>query len=78
MAKSKRLWLVPLMVLFLLVFQQFASGICRFVANLFSYDRIDPYNIFAWFSVHHIVQMILALVAVAILTKTKNLISDFV
>ena len=73
MEKSKSLWPVPIMVLFIFVFQQFASGIGRLVAGLFTYDRIDPYNLFAWVSVHHIVQMIIALMAIGILVKVKNL-----
>ena len=73
MDKSESLWLVPMMVLFLLVFQQIAMRIGRFVASLFSYDRIDPYNIFAWLSVHHIVIMIIGLVAIGILAKTKKI-----
>ena len=73
MEKSNRLWFVRITVLLLFVFQQFAMITSRFVANSFSYDRIDPYNIFAWVSVHHIVQMIIALVAIGILAKAKNL-----
>ena len=73
MIKSKHLWFVPIMILLLLVFQQFAAGAGRFVADLFTYDRIDPYNIFAWVSVHHIVQMIIALAAIGIVAKAKNL-----
>ena len=73
MEKSKRLWLVPIMVLSIFVFQQIASGAGRFVASLFSYDAVDPYGLFAWVSVHHIVQMLIALLAIGILTKAKNL-----
>ena len=73
MEKKKHLWFVRITVLLLFVFQQFAARTGGFVADLFTYDRIDPYNIFAWVSVHHIVQMIIALVAVAILAKAKNL-----
>ena len=70
--KNKSFGLIVLMAFLLLVFQQFAAGTGRFVANLFAYDRIDPYNIFAWISVHHIVQMIIALAAVGILAKVKG------
>ena len=70
--KSKPIWLVPVVVLFLLVFQQFASRAGGFVANSFSYAAIDPYNVFAWISVHHIVQTILALAVIGILAITKK------
>ena len=71
--KNKSLWLAPIVVLLLLVFQQFASRTGGFVTNLFTYDRIDPYNLFAWVSVHHIVQMIIALAAILILAKAKGI-----
>ena len=73
MEKSKRLWLAPLMVLSLFAFQQFAAGTGRFVASLFSYDAIDPYGLFAWVSVHHIVQMTIALVAIGVLAIVKGI-----
>ena len=73
MEKNKSLWAVPIMILLIFVFQQFASGIGRLVASFFTYDRIDPYNLFAWVSVHHIVQMAIALVAIGFLVKVKNL-----
>jgi len=60
-------------VLLLLLFQQSASAAGRFVANRFTYYRIDAYGIFAWVSVHHIVQMLLALIAIVILTKVLKL-----
>ena len=60
------------MILFIFVFQQFASGAGRLVASLCTYDRIDPYDIFAWISIHHIVQMIIALMAIGILAKQKT------
>ena len=73
MEKSKRFWLAPIMVLSLYVFQQFAARTGGFVAGLFSYDAVDPYGIFARLSVGHFVQMIIALVAIGILAKAKNL-----
>jgi membrane protease YdiL (CAAX protease family) len=38
------------------------------VADLFSYERVDFYNIYARVSVHHIIQMIMALAVIAALT----------
>ena len=70
---NERFWFIPIIVLSLFVFQQLAAGAGRFIAGLFSYDRIDPHNVFMWISVHHIVQGIIAIVAVVILIKVKNL-----
>ena len=60
-------------VLLLLFFQQSASAAGRFVANRFTYDRIDEYGLFAWISVHHIVQMLLALIVIVIILKVLKL-----
>lgn len=53
----------------LFVFQQLASKAGGVVANLFSYTRIDPDGQFMWISVHHIVQMMIALAAILILRR---------
>ncbi|MDD3653766.1 MAG: CPBP family intramembrane metalloprotease [Desulfotomaculaceae bacterium] len=39
------------------------------VADLFSYDLFDPYHLFARLSVHHIVQMLIALAVIKVLSK---------
>ena len=70
--KSRPFWLVPVVVLLLLIFQQVSSRAGGYVANSFSYAAIDPYNVFAWISVHHIVQTILALAVIGILATTKK------
>lgn len=59
---------VAMVVLGLFVFQQLASGSGILVANLFSYTRIDPHGQFMWISVHHIVEMAVALAAIWLLT----------
>ncbi len=56
-------------VCLLLVFQQFSSKAGNLIANNFTYSAIDEYGIFAKISVHHIVQMLLALVAISVLTR---------
>ena len=61
------------MVLLLLLFQQAASGLGRFVANRFTYNRIDEHGLFAWVSIHHIVQMLLAIIVIIILAKVLKL-----
>jgi membrane protease YdiL (CAAX protease family) len=55
------------------LFQQAASKIGKYVANIFDYSLIDSYNVFAWISVHHIVQTLLALVPIIILSKIYNI-----
>ena len=60
-------------VLFLLLFQQLASATGRFIANKFTYDKIDEHGLFAWISVHHIVQMLLAIVVIVIIAKVFKL-----
>ena len=60
-------------VLLLLLFQQSASAAGRFVADRFTYYQIDEYGRFAWLSIHHIVQMLLAIVVIVIFTKALKL-----
>jgi len=60
-------------ILLLLLFQQSASAAGRFAANRFTYDRIDAYGTFAWVSVHHIVQMLLAILVMIAFVKVLNL-----
>ncbi len=43
----------------------------RWVANLFNYNTIDPDGAFAWFSVHHIVQAAVVLIAVALIRRSR-------
>lgn len=59
-------------IIILLVFQQLASKAGVMAANIFSYTKLDPDNTFAWISVHHIVQMVIALAAIAILKLLKG------
>lgn len=48
-------------VLMLFVVQVLSGKTGSFVASLFSYERVDPYNTYARISVHHFVQMIIAI-----------------
>ena len=43
----------------------------RWVANLFRYETIDPDGAFAWFSVHHIVQAAVVLLAIALIRPVR-------
>jgi len=60
-------------VLFLMLFQQSASGLGRFVADRFTFNAIDGYGLFAWISVHHVVQMLCAIIAIVIIAKVLKL-----
>ena len=68
-SKSNQTGLNIVSIALLLIFQQFASKVGNLVANCFNYQAIDEYGIFASISVHHIVQMLIALLAITILTK---------
>ena len=56
-------------VLALFIFQEFAGKVGTFVANLISYKQFDPYDIYAQVSVHHTIQMIIALAIIVVLSK---------
>ena len=71
--KNKSLWLVPVVTLLILVFQEFAGRTGGRVASSFWYGRVDPHGTFAWFFVSHTVQMLVALVAIWVLTLALNL-----
>ncbi|MGI6317877.1 MAG: CPBP family intramembrane metalloprotease [Firmicutes bacterium] len=53
----------------LFLVQVFAGKSGWFVADLFSYDSFDPDHLFARLSVHHIVQMLIALAIITVLSK---------
>lgn len=57
----------------LLFFQRFASILGEIVASSFAYDYIDPSNVFIHISVHHIVQMLIALLAINFISKKYNI-----
>lgn len=57
----------------LLFFQRFASILGEIVASSFAFDYIDPSNVFIHISVHHIVQMLIALVAINFISKKYNI-----
>lgn len=57
----------------LLLFQRFASILARMIADLFAYDYIDSSNVFMHISVHHIVQMLIALLAIYFISKKYDI-----
>ena len=52
------------MVIALLVVQRLVSILGGVVADVFTYEAIDPFSLFGWISVHHIVQMATALIII--------------
>ncbi len=61
-----------LAIICLLLFQQAASYVGNLIANLFSYSQIDPDNTFMSITVHHIVQGVIALIAILIIWGVKK------
>ncbi|POZ89764.1 hypothetical protein CN13_02310 [Petrotoga sp. HKA.pet.4.5] len=70
--KSKRARIV-ITILLVFLFQQACSKLGSLVANMFDYSTIDKNGVFAWISIHHIVQALLALVLIIIMSKTYNI-----
>lgn len=64
---------VGIAVLTLFCFQLFAGKVGHFAAGLFSYEQIDPWNIYAEISVHHFIQMIIALAAIIVVSRQLNI-----
>ena len=53
----------------LLFVQEFAGKVGSAVAYLFSYEKFDPDNVFAWQSVHHLVMLLIGLAVVSVLSR---------
>lgn len=68
----KKKILLPLYVIIffivLLLIQGLASSLGSAVADLFSYKTIDPNNLFARLSIHHIIQMLIAIILIIIVS----------
>ena len=60
-------------ILFLFFVQTFASKSGDFIANLFDYTSIDKDGTFMYITIHHIVQMLVALLVIFVIKKKKNL-----
>ena len=71
--KTRKTIYVFLTTMILFVVQTFASRFSGVIADLFDYTIIDKDGIFMRVSVHHIVQMIIALLIINIIGKTKKL-----
>ncbi len=62
-------WLYGIMILLVLAFQKVLGKLGRIVADSLPYEGFDPDKAFAWVSVHHITEMLIALAAIVILSK---------
>ena len=70
---SERRELKVLLVIGIFVIQQITSKFAGFIANLFNYNTIDKEGVFAWISVHHIIQLLVGLVIIIFLSRKLNL-----
>jgi membrane protease YdiL (CAAX protease family) len=67
--KHKRLFYVILAFFALFFVQEIAGKAGSAVAGLFSYGKLDPDDVFAWQSVHHMVMLLIGLAVVAFLCR---------
>ena len=67
--KTKRILSFAGMTIALFAVQSLVSHAGSIIADGFSYERIDPYRLFAPVSVHHVIQLIAALVLILILAR---------
>ena len=72
-SKIKRIFKISSIIILLFIIQTFASKIGGYIAKLFDYSIIDSDNTFMNISVHHIVQMLIALLVIFIIHKTRKL-----
>lgn len=70
--KRNNILYISLYILFLFVAQTFASKSGSFIADLFNYTAIDKDSTFMSISIHHIVQMMVALLFIFIIGKKKE------
>lgn len=71
--RIRRILHIVFAVLGLIVIQTFASQLGNFIADLFNYSAIDKDGVFMNITVHHIVQMAVALLIIFVIGKKKNL-----
>lgn len=71
--KIKKIIYFLLVILVLFIVQTFASKLGGFIADLFQYAVIGKDDTFMSISVHHIVQMIVALVLIFVISKKSDL-----
>lgn len=71
-AGKRKIIMLVFAVLGLLIFQQLASFAGSRFAQLFTYTYLDPDNTFMSITVHHIVQGVVALIAIFVIWKIKK------
>ena len=71
--KTRKIIYTFIAILFLFFIQTFASKLGGFIANLFDYTSIDKDGTFMYITIHHIVQMLIALLVIFVIKKKKNL-----
>ena len=64
-------------ILFLFIVQQTASKVGTLIANSFSYNKVDPHNLFANVSIHHVVQVMIALLIIIAFKNLYNITFGF-
>lgn len=70
---NNSIWFGIIAVILIFVFQQIASKVGSFVSDLFDYSFVDQDNLFLRISVHHIIQMLLAMILIFIFSRKKEL-----
>lgn len=73
MKKHKRSIVVFIVVIFIFAIQSIASKLGGVIAGLFDYHSIDKDNAFLWITTHHLVQMIIALLLIAVIHKKSGI-----
>lgn len=73
MQKTRKISYLPIIVLYLFIVQTIASKAGGFIAGLFDYSFIDKDGTFMYITVHHLVQMIIALLFIFIIARKSGL-----
>lgn len=71
--KTRKIIYTFIAILFLFFIQTFASKLGGFIAGLFDYTAIDKDGTFMYITIHHIVQMLVALLVIFIIGKKRDL-----
>ena len=67
--KTRKIIYTFIAILFLFFIQIFASKSGGFIADLFDYTSIDKDGTFMYITIHHIVQMLVALLVIFVIKK---------
>ena len=71
--KIKKTVYIVFVIVGLFIVQTFASKLGGFIADLFQYAVIDKDGTFMSISVHHIIQMIVALVLILVISTKSDM-----